>query len=325
MAQTRTREVVTADLLAEGRDALLAGDKPRAQALFKAVLRTEPEHVEAWLWLGGAHSEQAEIERCLRRALELDPDNQQALDGLAWLASRQPSQPSAPRAATLPEPASAPRIRPRKDFPAPRPAPTPALAPAEVGLRRDSSALVEAAVHVMGVGALLGLLRLAGSLRPATLLLLRSPARPLGLAPAITIAVVAALLHALVLLLVWALLSRNVSRARNDRRGDHFDSLLRTAEIFAPGYLASVALVVTFGAMAWSERRWMPAALLIWLILVASAALVGRRGRQLFAALRLPITRRAVNIGRIVVPALLLAIAGFGLAGSVVRAMLAAL
>lgn len=323
MAQTRTREVVTADLLAEGRDALLAGDKPRAQALFKAVLRTEPEHVEAWLWLGGAHSEQAEIERCLRRALELDPDNQQALDGLAWLASRQPSQPSTPRAATLPAPASAPRIRPRKDFPTPRAAPTPALA--EVGLRRDSSALVEAAVHVMGVGALLGLLRLAGSLRPATLLLLRSPGRPLGIAPAIAIAVVAALLHALVLLLVWALLSRNVSRARNDRRGDHFDSLLRTAEIFAPGYLASVALVVTFGAMAWSERRWMPAALLIWLILLVSAALVGWRGRQLFGSLRLPITRRAVNVGRIVVPALLLAIAGFGLAGSVVRAMLAAL
>ncbi len=323
MAQTRTREVVTADLLAEGRDALLAGDKPRAQALFKAVLRTEPEHVEAWLWLGGAHSEQAEIERCLRRALELDPDNQQALDGLAWLASRQPSQPSTPRAATLPAPASAPRIRPRKDFHTPRAAPTPALA--EVGLRRDSSALVEAAVHVMGVGALLGLLRLAGSLRPATLLLLRSPGRPLGIAPAIAIAVVAALLHALVLLLVWALLSRNVSRARNDRRGDHFDSLLRTAEIFATGYLASVALVVTFGAMAWSERRWMPAALLVWLILLVSAALVGRRGRQLFGSLRLPITRRAVNIGRIVVPALLLAIAGFGLAGSVVRAMLAAL
>ncbi len=136
---------------------------------------------------------------------------------------------------------------------------------------------------------------------------------------------VAALLHALVLLLVWVLLSRSVSHARNDRRGDHFDSLLRTAEIFAPGYLVSVALALTFGAMAWSERRWMPVALVIWLILVASAALVGRRCQHLLGSLRLPIQRRGVQVGRIVVPALLLAIAGFGLAGSVVRAMLAAL
>ncbi len=158
MAQTRTRNVVTADLLAEGRDALLAGDKPRARALFKAVLRTEPEHVEAWLWLGGAHSEQAEIERCLRRVLEIDPGNQQARDGLAWLAARQSSAPSAE---ALPESAAGPRTPRRQDHDTPRAVPpTPAPAPACTGLRRDSFALVEAALLVMGVGALLGLLRL---------------------------------------------------------------------------------------------------------------------------------------------------------------------
>ena len=327
MAQiSQTRQAVTSELLADGREALLAGDRPQARALLKAVLGSEPDNVEAWLWLAGAHVEPVESENCLRRALEIDPGNEQALEGLAWLASRQPA-PSPPAPTTTSQPAApAPTPAPAREDSVPRiPVAAPTPSHPRVVIAPGSISLLEGAVQVMGVGALLGLLRLAGSLRPETLLLIRTSGRPLGAVPAIAIAGVAALLHALVLLVVWGVLSHRVSLARSDRRGDYFDSLLRTASIFVPGYFAGASLALTLLTLGWSQRRWMPVAVVVWVLLGVAAALIGRRGWELLRSLRLPIQRRAVYIGGIAVPVLLVAVAGLGLAGSLVRALLAAL
>ncbi|MDQ5850528.1 MAG: tetratricopeptide repeat protein, partial [Chloroflexota bacterium] len=86
VSPSRTRHTTTADLIAEGREALLAGDKARARALLEQAVEGAPDSVEAWLWLSGTHTAPDEMARCLRQVLALDPDNQQALEGLAWLA-----------------------------------------------------------------------------------------------------------------------------------------------------------------------------------------------------------------------------------------------
>ncbi len=79
MAQRAT----TADLLRDGQAALEAGDKLRAERLFRSIIASAPEHIEAWLWLSGA-VEPPEALRCLRRVLALDPSNSAAQQGLRW-------------------------------------------------------------------------------------------------------------------------------------------------------------------------------------------------------------------------------------------------
>src|SRR5687768_6903090 len=86
--QIRTK--TTAELIAEGRDALLAGEKARAQALLQMAVRDEPDNVEAWLWLSGTHTRPEEMAYCLHQVLEREPDHPQAQEGLAWLANKYP-------------------------------------------------------------------------------------------------------------------------------------------------------------------------------------------------------------------------------------------
>ena len=139
------------------------------------------------------------------------------------------------------------------------------------------------------------------------------------------LAATAAVLHGLALVIVWALLSRNIARARNDRRGDYYDSLVRTAQIFRPGYLIGAALLLAAAGLGLGERRWMPVVVTVWLLLLVSISLIGRRFTQLVAAVQVTGYRRAVRLARIVVPALLIALLGLGLAGIAVQALLRAI
>src|SRR3712207_6332499 len=83
---TQTTRQTIDELVAEGRAALLAGEKARARSLLQIAVRDAPDNVEAWLWLSGTQSRPDEIAYCLSQVLRLDPDNQQAHEGLAWLA-----------------------------------------------------------------------------------------------------------------------------------------------------------------------------------------------------------------------------------------------
>ena len=109
---------------------------------------------------------------------------------------------------------------------------------------------------------------------------------------------------------------------RHDRRGDHFDTLVRTGQAFVPGYLVGAALVAAAVGLGWSDRRWLPVVLLIWALLLASAALIGRRVVRLLDLGHVRGARRAVQVARITVPALLVALLSLGLAGIVVQALL---
>ncbi len=76
------------DLMREGIRLAKAGEKAQAYDIFAAITRLIPDHVEAWLWKGGTALHPQESVRCLQRALELDPDNPRARQGLAWALAR---------------------------------------------------------------------------------------------------------------------------------------------------------------------------------------------------------------------------------------------
>ena len=184
------------------------------------------------------------------------------------------------------------------------------------------SRLIEAVLHIASVGTLVGLLRLVGMLRPGTLLLVRGSEGPIGLPLAATIAVSAALLHAGALLLAWATLGRTISRVRNDRRDDHFDSLLQTARIFLPGYLAAPALLVVAAGLGWSQRRWLPVVVIVWTLLAIAGVLGGRRFARLLDRVRVLGARRGLRVVRIAGPALVVAGAGLAVAGFMAQLLL---
>src|SRR3954453_17606327 len=92
---TEANQRPPAALIAEGRDALFAGERARARELLQAAVREDPDNAEAWLWLSGTHTAPSDMAFCLREALRLDPGNEQAREGLAWLEA-QHGLPQAP-------------------------------------------------------------------------------------------------------------------------------------------------------------------------------------------------------------------------------------
>jgi hypothetical protein len=85
--------------LQEGIAALKAGDKAGARRLIGRAIQQNPDDERAWLWLSGAVETSQERRMCLRRVLELDPDNALAQRGLVALkekASPPESQSSPP-------------------------------------------------------------------------------------------------------------------------------------------------------------------------------------------------------------------------------------
>ena len=189
----------------------------------------------------------------------------------------------------------------------------------------DQRQLLEHGLLVGGAGALLGLLRLAGQLRPGTLLLIRGSDGPISLGGALVVAAASALLHGIALVVAWQILGRTVAAARNDRPGDVADSLGRIAIIFWPGYAVLGALLLVMGSLGAGERRWVAVVALVWIILLGSTFVAARRLAALLEAFRLRGERAGVILVRIVLPALLVALVGLGVAGLVVQRLLTAI
>jgi hypothetical protein len=311
--ETRTR--TTAELIADGRDALLAGEKARAQALLQMAVRDEPDNVEAWLWLSGTHSRPEEMAYCLHQVLEREPDHPQALEGLAWLAEKYPPAEPVP---TMYEP-SFEQPAPERAAHAPMAARQARVAPATSSLD-----LFEAGLHAAAFGALLGLLRLTTTLRPGTLLLVRGSEGSVGWGAALGLAATAALLHALAMLAAWSVLGLGIAQVRNDRPGDRYDSLVRAGVIVLPGYLTAVTLLIAAAGLGWGERRWIVLVFVVWALLIVTGIAVVRRFVASLDALRVSRSRRGAQVARITVPALIVALITHGLAGLAVQALLKA-
>src|SRR5258706_3512659 len=135
-------------LLAQGIEAVKAGDRPRARELLARAIQLSPADDRVWLWLSGAVETDHDRQRCLERVLQINPRNEAARRGLAAIVSAASSPPAAapPAAAPIPAraadpgPASAAPVRlpldttaaSRHEPAAPAPAPeqpTPAAAP----------------------------------------------------------------------------------------------------------------------------------------------------------------------------------------------------
>jgi thioredoxin-like negative regulator of GroEL len=78
-------------LLVDGVQALMAGDRPRAQQLLMQYVEQDEKNPDAWLWLSGAVTELEDIEIALQNCLACDPENPRAKQGLQWVLQQRSS------------------------------------------------------------------------------------------------------------------------------------------------------------------------------------------------------------------------------------------
>ncbi len=73
------------ELLTRGREAARNERRDEARQYLQAAVDIDPENAEAWLWLAGVMDDPYEAKYCLERVLEIDPLNERARRGLAWV------------------------------------------------------------------------------------------------------------------------------------------------------------------------------------------------------------------------------------------------
>ncbi|MCU0491837.1 MAG: hypothetical protein MUD01_09635 [Chloroflexaceae bacterium] len=74
-----------AEWLYDGAVALQQGDRELARDLLMRVVEADETVEEAWLWLSGAVEDEADQRTALENVLALNPANEAAKRGLAWL------------------------------------------------------------------------------------------------------------------------------------------------------------------------------------------------------------------------------------------------
>jgi hypothetical protein len=85
------------DKLAQAIEMIKAGQKNDGLRLLIEIVKEDPRNERAWLWLGGTLPDVEKRKDCLRRVLQINPDNQQASRMLRELESvRRKEQHSAP-------------------------------------------------------------------------------------------------------------------------------------------------------------------------------------------------------------------------------------
>lgn len=314
------------ELLLDGQTALRQGDKVRAQALFRAILRNDPTNEEALLWLSGA-VEPAEAVGYLNQILAINPDNQQAQEGLDWLRHTYgvvtTSPPEPQRSEALDQTSVEPTIEAQPVRQRASSRPEVILLPrSHPELATSRGELVELGSYVAGIGALLGLLRLVIALRPTALLIGRGEAGGLSWLSALGIAFVGAIANSSVLVLLWWKLASVLDHLREDWQGGRLTSLRDTCTALLPGYFVAPALGLALLTVGWSEQRWLPVVLVIALLLGIALLSVVRRILRLFAPLRIDGASPRLQLLALFGPPLLLAALGFWLANRLVVLLL---
>lgn len=111
MAETaiKSNQHEAARLFERGVAAARGGQRRVAAGLLARVVQLDPSHELGWLWLSGVLDNSEEIAFCLRAVLAVNPYNDRARQGLAWLEQRgQIAVKPAPAAIVEPPEASAP-------------------------------------------------------------------------------------------------------------------------------------------------------------------------------------------------------------------------
>lgn len=74
--------------LKQAIDAIKAGDKKRGGEILAELIKVEPNNEVAWLWLATCYKKVENKRRCLEKALEINPANQNAQQALNRLSSQ---------------------------------------------------------------------------------------------------------------------------------------------------------------------------------------------------------------------------------------------
>jgi len=77
------------ELLELGIAAARGGNRQEARMYLEAVTLAEPDNEQAFLWLSFVMDDRKLAMRCLERVLNINPNNEQAKRGLAWLQSQK--------------------------------------------------------------------------------------------------------------------------------------------------------------------------------------------------------------------------------------------
>jgi hypothetical protein len=192
-------------LLAQGIEAVKAGDRSRARELLGQAIQLNPADERIWLWMSGAVETDHDRQRCLERVLQINPRNEAARRGLAAIVSVASLPPAAappmPAWAADPPPDSAASSSPAAAPPAvpPMPAwaadPPPAsAAPMRSPLDTSAAPRHEPAAHTLpeprsGVLVMADLAKLREATQPAP----SRRFRPLVLVLLVVIAVIVVL------------------------------------------------------------------------------------------------------------------------------------
>lgn len=83
-------------LLQEGMAAARAGDKAQARQLLIQATEIDERSEQAWLWLSGVVDDPEEARICLENVLAINPANERARQGLAWLERQAVARPAPP-------------------------------------------------------------------------------------------------------------------------------------------------------------------------------------------------------------------------------------
>ena len=75
-------------LLEEAIAYVNAGDTKQGRALLERVLEQDPRNDRAWVWLSGCVEDPRQRRICLQQALNANPNNQAALDGMQVLEGK---------------------------------------------------------------------------------------------------------------------------------------------------------------------------------------------------------------------------------------------
>jgi len=78
-------ETKTHKLFQQAVHTLKRGDRATARQIMRQSLLEDPNYAPAWLWMSGLVDEISQQRECLERALELDPTNEPAREGLESL------------------------------------------------------------------------------------------------------------------------------------------------------------------------------------------------------------------------------------------------
>lgn len=142
-------ELTVPQLVQRGAQALRAGRLALAQETLRRAVALDEQYELGWLWLSGVVDDQEKV-ACLRKVLEINPDNVRAREGLAQLQESQalpagtPARSPEPAVerSVVPEPATERSVVPEYVLPEPPTEPRPV--PREVlELREERQVIVE--------------------------------------------------------------------------------------------------------------------------------------------------------------------------------------